>query len=66
MDTRGGIRTHDLLLRRETRYPLRHTGPSVKHATLPTLYQKDGKASISYGSLVVCDTALSQPSNIIV
>jgi hypothetical protein len=29
-DTRGGIRTHDLLLRRETRYPLRHTGPCEK------------------------------------
>ena len=29
-NTRGGIRTHDLLFRRETRYPLRYTG-SVLH-----------------------------------
>jgi hypothetical protein len=27
--TRGGIRTRDLLLRRETRYPLRYTGINV-------------------------------------
>ena len=26
---RGGIRTHDLLLRRQTRYPLRHTDKDI-------------------------------------
>jgi hypothetical protein len=29
-DTRGGIRTRDLLLRRETRYPLRYTGSAFR------------------------------------
>ena len=39
---RGGIRTHDLLLRRQTRYPLRYTDLSRTrvHEPLQNLVQK--------------------------